>query len=223
MKSFCPLLPLARVVSVGALLAAVTSLLGACDGGQSGAEVATGNGGGDPPGGDDPPLGGGGDPVPVVCKTDDECRESTLALLESYAAPHAQTPELSSSACEPYGLFYADRQVSGPGCTCDFASSGGIRTVGPTGSGCSFLGRGGQCLWSDAEFAGCSVNDPHACEATCAELARRLTADAERSLQVDLQYARCDQDAAEVITEDGCQSVAKIGDLCFPNYPYVMG
>src|SRR4051812_5589815 len=218
MKSLRPLLTPARIGRFTLLLALFTSLLGGgCDGGQSGAEVATGNGGGDPPAGDDPPLGGGEDPVAVVCETDEQCRETTRHVLDSLSAPHPQSFELSSSVCEAYGVLYGDRQLSGPACTCTFGDAG-PRTVGPLGGGCSFKGRGGECLLSDAEFPGCSIVDPHACDATCTELGRRLTADAERRLQMDLTYARCDQSAAEVITEDGCQSVVEIGGLCYPNY-----
>src|SRR5690348_5782134 len=194
MKSFCP--PLTRLGSVAALLTLFTSLLGGCDGGQSGAEVATGGSDGNVP-----PSPGGA----LECEVDEECRDSALAELEVFSEPRPTQYEISGSSCQASGVLLEDRQVSGPACTCNFAG-GGSRMLGPSGIGCSVLGRSGECLWSDAEFSGCSITDPHACDAQCAELAERLTADSQRSFQTELVYAGCEQGK--------CRNVVSIDGQC---------
>ncbi|HEU4578407.1 MAG TPA: hypothetical protein VFS67_09140 [Polyangiaceae bacterium] len=164
-----------------------------------------GSGGGDP---------GSGDPGPVECQVNDECRGRALAELESLAPPRSERFEISSSSCQASGVILEDRQVSGNACMCNFASGSG-RMLGPAGIGCNVTGRAGDCLWTDAEFSGCSITDAHACDAPCADLAQRLTADAARTLQTELVYAGCEQGR--------CQNVVSIDNQCYANRSYQQG
>jgi hypothetical protein len=200
MESFRPSLTPARLGSVAALLTVFTSLLGGCDGGQSGAEVATGGSGGD-------------DPVGPECQTDDICRERALAQLDWLASSRQTSYELAHAACQSYGVQLADRQVSGFACRCSVAD-GAQQTymLGPSGVGCSVVGRGGECLWSDDDATGCEREVGQSCDAPCAELAQRLSADAARSFRTELLHAACDQGT--------CRNVISIDGQCHTTFPY---
>ena len=189
-----------RFRSSAALFSLLTALLGAsCDGGQSGAEAMDHPDG--PPGGQE-------------CQVDDECRDRAQAELDDLGTPSSQSFEFSGSVCQPSNVVLEDRQVSGTACTCNFAN-GGARTLGPVGLGCYVRGRASDCLWSDAEFSGCDINDAQACDAPCAELAQRLTADAARSRQTDVVYAGCEQGS--------CQNVVSLDNQCYANHSYQQG
>jgi hypothetical protein len=200
MTSFCPPLTPARVGSGAALLALITSLLGGCEGGQSGAEVAT---------------DGPDDPVGPECQTDDICLERALTELDGLASSRQTSYQVANAACQSYGVQLADRQVSGLACRCTLAGASSLQQtymLGPTGVGCSVVGRGGECLWSDEDATGCESPIGQSCDAPCAELAQRLSADEARSFRAELVHAGCEQGT--------CRNVLAIDGQCYTSFPY---
>jgi hypothetical protein len=82
-------------------------------------------------------------------------------------------------------------------------------------------GRGGFCLWNTGEVPTCDRADPAACESTCTELERRLTADANQKFDGDIRFARCATPGLWPGEEDGrlvpCSVVARINGQCYTN------
>ncbi|MBN1654343.1 MAG: hypothetical protein JXA30_11290 [Deltaproteobacteria bacterium] len=153
---------------------------------------------------------------PAECTVDLDCEEADRVLLSELSQPAAPPGSILGSHCGYVGIV--DRGdglgVAGPTCECEIEGLG-TRILGPVGVGCYETGRGGDCLFDDADFEGCDQDDANSCQASCALLHERLTADAERMFAGEIVTATCDNGS--------CRRIVRIEDQCFPSGSYRYG
>jgi hypothetical protein len=65
------------------------------------------------------------------------------------------------------------------------------------------------CLYRSCEFQGCDPADATSCDAACADVAARITADNAKAYDVERRSAHCDP------TNCLCRAVHRIGDRCY--------
>lgn len=153
---------------------------------------------------------------PAECTVDPDCEGPDRALLSELAEPAAPPGAVVASHCG-YASFASTGDgfgVAGPTCECEIEGLG-IRSLGPVGIGCHATGRGGDCLFEDADFAGCEQRDADSCEASCALLHERLSDDAARTFSGEIVAATCERGA--------CRRIVQIEDQCFPAGSYRYG
>jgi hypothetical protein len=146
----------------------------------------------------------------VACTTDADCASPSLAsYLSGQGQPVPAPRAFASSKCVGAIVYPAlpAPTVEGPACHC-MDEIGNADVIGPAGLGCFVRGRTGACLLSD-EFSGCDVTDPSDCDAVCADVHQRLTADAARHIDVELLGALC--------VESQCFHPVRKDDRCSVN------
>lgn len=150
---------------------------------------------------------------PNECKVDDDCAARAELELEGLANPGRSARMFESGVCDARNVSLQSGNVSGPACVCKQGT--GTYPIGPVGLGCYALGRAGDCLWGDSEFAGCKLGETDQCSAMCEELEARFTADAARSFAGHVRYARCDAGR--------CNNVVEIEGRCYADRSYERG
>lgn len=154
-----------------------------------------------------PPPGGSAE-----CQVDADCAQPALALLSDLASPAAGPGPLTTSRCyELTTVGWDGFPASGPACECE-VEGWGTASLGPAGldvagSGCFQRGRGGECLFDDADFEGCTPGEPDSCRETCERFHARIEDNAARVFDGEVVDASCN---------GACQTVVRIGERCFP-------
>jgi hypothetical protein len=151
----------------------------------------------------------------VGCAIDADCVSPSLdTYLTAQARPLPAPRAFSGSKCVGATVLpgLPGPIVEGPACHC-LDEFGNPNIIGPAGLGCLYAGRTGECLLSD-EFSGCDVTDPSDCDAVCADVHQRLSADAARSIEVELLGALCVQSECfhPVRMDDHCSLNGRVLD-----------
>lgn len=68
------------------------------------------------------------------------------------------------------------------------------------------------CLYCGSEFPGCSIDDPHSCDAVCADMASRYDAELQKAFSASLRRLSCGDDYT-------CEFVTEIEGLCYGRNP----
>lgn len=153
-------------------------------------------------------VGPSADECSAASDCDQRLADEVLGLQE----PVSASVSFSGAQCINLSIVGG---ASGPACECQVKGSNGTLAVGPIGAGCFALGRAGDCLWQGSDFDGCEVDKAGSCDATCAELERRLADDAVTAFDADAVYATC--------RENTCHTVVRVGDRCFADRSYSEG
>ncbi len=169
----------------------------------------------EPTAGDSTRRGGqSGSPVgPAECLSDADCVQIVRNELSPLAQRTTAPTPFTRTECTTISVSIDTKSVSGPACQCWQEGADGSHLVGPAGAGCYAIGRAGDCLWDDTQFAGCTLGTADSCAATCQELTRRQAADAARTFATEVLYAAC--------TESRCHSVVNIDGQCFADRSYL--
>jgi hypothetical protein len=141
---------------------------------------------------------------PIQCELAAECRVEAEQRARKLTEPVTGQHLLESAVCERITL---NGSIEGNACDC--TTSRGTVMLGPKGIGCTLLSRGGGCLWDDSEYEPCST-DGDECAALCEEAVARLKADADRTFEVEVTYAVCQ--------EGECHDVLRVQDRCFADH-----
>ena len=123
-----------------------------------------------------------------------------------------ETPVFEKSRCELAAVVAGDPADAepAPSCLCmegdDEQSALLVSATGP--DNCLLYGRDRSCLYEAASFTGCDLDAPDtSCEATCAEVQRRLEVDAQRKPQSQVRGSVC--------SDTGCRCVLEINGACY--------
>lgn len=134
------------------------------------------------------------------------CRDGIEQAAAALRAPASFVRTFTRASCEPLSVQSDRGSASGSSCVCYGEDNGSI-SVGPRGVGCFALGRAGECLYDDHEFAGCTLGAESAqCEQVCGELGARFARDAARVHETEVLYASCDQNR--------CRGVLRVDQRC---------
>jgi hypothetical protein len=89
-----------------------------------------------------------------------------------------------------------------------------VSYLGASLGDCSERGRlPSSCLYCGHEFPGCSLDDPASCDVACADAARRIDADMQKTFSIRSRVARCAASGLE------CEYVTEIDGLCYARDP----
>lgn len=154
-------------------------------------------------------------PFESECEEQSDCIELEEQKLASLSRPATYSHTFVGATCE-YSSFTDEsgRSVSGMACICSISDNGSL-VIGPVGRDCYQVGRGGDCLWGDGEFSGCTRGDTEFCTTVCDEFETRLKLDAERTFETRVFYATCEQSL--------CHSVVEIDGRCYADGSYRTG
>ena len=159
-------------------------------------------------------VGGGG----CECTDDAFCAAQEDAFLDSLKASVRTDRHFVGAECvrrdpsDSQRCCFARPAV----CLCYFArgdsdarSFAGAEILGNRPNLCDVGDRAQGCLFRSCEFTGCDPADATSCDAVCADVAARITADDAKSYDVERRTAFCDP------TSCLCRAVHRIGDRCY--------
>lgn len=147
----------------------------------------------------------------VACLDDTDCAARCGQFAEMASMP-VEAPVFTESRCELAAVVAGDPADAEPAPSCVCIEGGDKRSallVSATGpDSCLLYGRDRSCLYEAKSFPGCDLDRPEtSCEATCAEVQRRIEVDALREPQARVRGARC--------SDTGCRCVLEIGGACY--------
>jgi hypothetical protein len=90
-------------------------------------------------------------------------------------------------------------------CEC-LAKGGSLDMVGPVSAECATYGRN-DCLWTGADFAGCTLDAD--CRGICDELSKRRASDAMQIFPTTIRQAECSAGECSIIVQVGSRCYAQ--------------